>query len=69
MPNFFMKCLKVLYLHYNEAMQNLCFFFIVCKYSNSPGAVTSSCSDMQFVAELFHLNMEEQHWFDFIYFC
>jgi len=37
-----MKCLTVLYLHYNEAMQNLCFFFIVCKYSNSSGAVTGS---------------------------
>lgn len=28
MPNFIMKCLTVLYLHYNEAMQNLCFFIV-----------------------------------------
>lgn len=62
-----MKCLTVLYLHYNEAMQNLCFFFIVCKYSNFPGAVMSSCPDMQFVAEIFHLKMEEQHWFDLFF--
>lgn len=34
-----MKCLTVLYLHYNEAMQNMFFSFIVCKYSRFPGAV------------------------------
>lgn len=46
MPTFFIKCLTVLYLHYNEAMQNVCFFFIVCKNSNSSGAATRSCPDM-----------------------
>lgn len=47
MPTLFMKCLTVLYLHYNEAMQNFLFlflFFIVCKYSHFPGAANTQLS-------------------------
>lgn len=31
MPTYFNKCLTVLYLHYNEAMQLLFLFFLLCK--------------------------------------